>query len=392
MQLVHVTRRAARDFARGRPWVFSNEVRPPAEKPLAGAVVRVVEDGAEDRELGTAFYNPSSLIALRSISREGRLPDAAWIADRLHAAADLRKRLFPDSDSWRLCHGEADGIPGLVVDRYADVAVVQAHSAGADGLLPLVTGVLVEELGFTSVVERNDVALRALEGLPSRTGTLFGEPAEEVVVRHEGTAVPVRPLTGQKTGSFLDQRENRRSAARHARGRRVLDLHCNAGGFGIEAALAGASEVTCVDTSAPAVEQARRAAELNGVEDRMTVRVDDAEDVMEQLHGRRERHGLVLLDPPSFTRSKKHVAAARHALQRLNRRAMTLVESGGVLVTSCCSHHVRRDVFLEVLRRAAAAAERDVAVLEVRGASADHPVLLELPEAAYLTCVIARVR
>jgi 23S rRNA (cytosine1962-C5)-methyltransferase len=392
MQRVIIDSQAARRIRRGHPWVFSNQVKRVEGHPVAGDVVAVAEgEGAKERSHGTAFYNPHSLIALRHLSFEGEIPDRAMLGKRLRAARELRERLFPGSDSWRLCHGEADFLPGLFIDRHGPVFVVQAFSAGMDRLLPLVTEVLADDFGAACVIERNESHVRQLEGLEDRTGILAGSPPGPLVVDLGAIRMRVDPLAGQKTGSFLDQRENRVAAARHAKGRSVLEMHCNLGGFSILAALAGAERVAGVDASAEAVAAAAENARLNGVEDRCAFLRADASDDMDARHRRHERHGVVLVDPPSFTRSKKHVAPARRALRDLNRRAMTLVEPGGILVTSDCSHHIHEETFHEILRDAAEAAQRRLRILEVRSQSPDHPVLAEMPETRYLKCLIAQV-
>jgi len=386
-----VDARAARRLADGHPWVFSNQVLEPPEGAEAGEVVLVSSAGGSARDRGTAFWNPRSLVALRLLSAEGREPDRDLLRERLQAALALRRRLFPESDAWRLCHGEADALPGLLVDAYAHVAVVQALSAGMERLLPDITRVLTEDLGFGAVVERGESHARELEGLPLRSGMLAGDVPPRVEVRMPPMRMLVDVVSGQKTGAFLDQRENRRAAARHARGVRCLDAFCNAGGFAIAAALAGAESVVAVDASASAVEIAQENARLNDVAGRIRSTVQDASADMESRHRRRERFGLVMLDPPSYTRSRKHVPQARRALRDLNRRAMTLVEPGGVIVTSDCSHHVLEATFHELLAEAAQQAGRVLRVLEIRGASPDHPWLAAMPESRYLKCVIAQV-
>jgi 23S rRNA (cytosine1962-C5)-methyltransferase len=391
MLTVVVDHVAMKRLRSGSCWAFSNQVLHVEGKPAPGEVVRVLGQVRDARtEIGTAFYNPHSLIALRVLSLHGELPDRSLLATRLLAAEAFRRRLFPGADSWRTCHGESDGLPGLFVDRYADAFVVQALSAGMDRLLPTIAAILRDEMGARSVVERNESHLRELEGLPSRTGVIAGEAPGPVEASLPPLRLRVHVLEGQKTGLFLDQRENR-IAARHARGVAAYEAHCNAGGFSIAAALAGARSVVAVDVSASAIEAARENARLNGVEDRIELVVADAEADMDARHRRRERFGLVMIDPPSFTRSRKHVPQARKALRDLNRRAMTLTEPGGILVSSDCSHHVFEDTFLEILVEAASQAERTLKLLEVRGASPDHTVLATMPETRYLKCVIAQV-
>ena len=389
MDTVRIDAKAARRLREGHPWVFSNQVREVLGAPGDGEVVRV--EAGPSQDLGTAFYNGHSHVALRHLSFEGEIPDELFFEKRLRTAVALRERLHPGSDSWRACHGEADLIPGLFVDRYGDCCVVQAFSAGIDRLLPVVARALQEVLGSASVVERDTSHVRALEGLPECTRVLMGETPASRVVTLPPLVLDVHPMGGQKTGAFLDQRENRVAAARHARGRDVYEAFCNAGAFGILAAREGARSVVGVDVSAEAVAEARRNASLNGVEGLCQHVQADATKDMDARHRRRERFGLVIIDPPSFTRSRKHVPQARRALRDLNRRAITLVEPGGVLVSSDCSHHVLEETFLDVLGEAALAAGRRLKVLELRSQSPDHPVLLAMPESRYLKCVIAQV-
>lgn len=391
MHSVIVDAAAARRVQRGHAWIFSNQVLRVEGSPEPGDVVLVSVAGGDRKPVGSAFYHPRSLIALRMVSAEGGYPDRAWLSTRLLAAEAFRRRAYPGADSWRTCHGEADGLPGLFIDRYADAFVVQVTCAGMERLLPSIASALVEELGARSVVERNESHLRDLEGLPQRSGLLAGEEPGRVIASMPPLRLRVDPSGGQKTGAFLDQRENRVAAARWAAGCSVYEAHCNVGGFGIMAALAGATSVVGVDSSAEAVAAAEANAALNGVEGRCRWVVADAEEDMDARHRRRERFGVVMIDPPSFTRSRKHVPQARRALKDLNRRAMTLVEPGGILVSSDCSHHVFEDAFLDDVGEAAWRAGRRLSLLEIRSQSPDHVVLAAMPETRYLKCVIARL-
>ena len=381
---------AAKRLGQGHPWVFSNLVREVRGHAQPGDVVRVARAGGKgERDLGTALYNPNSLIVLRHLSAAGEELGPELFVRRLLQARKLRDRLYPDSDAWRLCHGESDFLPGLIVDRYGEGFVVQALSAGMDRRLREIAEALSEAFDARWVVERNESQLRGLEGLPERSGVLLGEDPGRVEVSIPPARFELEPLTGQKTGLFLDQRENRWAAARHAKDARVYETHCHAGGFSIHAALAGARSVEAVDASGSAVALARRNAALNGVEERCEWHEADAVKDMDERHRRRERFELVMVDPPSFTRTKKQVPQARKALRDLNRRAITLLEKGGVLVSSCCSHHVHEETFLDQLQRAAAEAGRTLRILEKRSQAPDHPVLAAMPESHYLTCVIA---
>ncbi|MEM7247528.1 MAG: class I SAM-dependent rRNA methyltransferase [Acidobacteriota bacterium] len=384
METVVIDGRAGARLRAGHPWVFSNQVREVSGSPEPGDLVSVVQAGARRRELGTAFFNPHSLIALRLFSSEGLLPEREVVQARLSSALKLRQRILPGRDSYRLCHGEADGLPGLIVDRHGPVDVVQCFSAGMDRLRDLVAAILVDELGTSCVVERNDVHLRGLEGLPERKGVLKGEEPGRVEVTLPKMVALVVPMSGQKTGAYLDQRLNQERAAAWCDGQEVLDLHCHQGGFGLHAAQAGAAKVVFVDQSEEALAVAKATAERNGWSERCVFEQADATDYLLDVRRRKQRFDVVFVDPPSFTRSKKQVPQARRALRILNRHAACVVAPGGLLVSSCCSHHVREETFEEQLRRAVAEADRPARWLDRWSQGPDHPALPALPEARYL--------
>jgi 23S rRNA (cytosine1962-C5)-methyltransferase len=378
--LVRLAPKQDRRLKSGYPWAFSNEIAmSPALRALPpGTVVRL--EGDDGWRFGAFMFNPHSLIAGRRLDRDpGARIDADWIQARLAAAVALRARIT-DSPYHRLVHAEADGLPGLVVDRFGDVAVLQANTAGMDRLLPEIVAGLLALLPLRAIVARNDSASRSHEGLPEQVQLLHGEDAA-CVVDEAGVVFPVDPLGGQKTGFFFDQRPNRDRVAALARGARVLDVFCHTGAFGLRAAGAGAESVVLVDSSQPALDHAMAAAARNGFTG-VSTRRGDAFDIMEALAG--ETFDIVVCDPPAFAKSRKDQAAGLRAYQRMARLAAPLVAPGGFLFAASCSHHASVEAFAEQIATGVSRARRDGRVLATVGAGADHPVHPHLPESAYL--------
>jgi 23S rRNA (cytosine1962-C5)-methyltransferase len=367
----------------GYPWAFSNEIAmTPAHRAWPpGAPVRL--EGANGWRYGTFAFNPHSLIAARLLDRDPAAEiDAAWVQARIAAAIALRARVC-DSPFHRLVHAEADQLPGLVIDRFGDVAVVQANTAAADRLLPAITAALTSLLPLRTVVARNDSAVRAQEGLAPEVRLLHGEAAEAEVIE-AGVHFPIDPLEGQKTGFFFDQRPNRDRIAALAPGARVLDVFCHTGAFGLRAAAAGATSVTLVDSSAPALDRASQAAERNGLSARVNQQRGDAFDVMAALAAAGERFDIVVCDPPAFAKSRKDADAGLRAYHRMTRLAAPLVSPGGFLFVASCSHHAPLEAFAGQVAAALVKARRDARILFTGGAGPDHPVHPNLPESAYL--------
>jgi 23S rRNA (cytosine1962-C5)-methyltransferase len=365
----------------GSPWVFSNEIamKPEYRQMAPGGLVRI--EGDDGARFGTFMFNPHSLIAARLLDRD---PDATidldWLRARLGEAIALRERVC-DSTFHRLVHAEADRLPGLVIDRYGDVAVVQANTAGMDRLTPLLVETLTGLLPLRAVVARNDSAARRQEGLSESVALLFGMDAG-VEVMEGGVRFPVDPLGGQKTGWFFDQRANRDRVAALAEGARVLDVFCHTGAFGLRCAAAGASDVTLVDSSAPGLAQAEQAAALNGFSPRVRFRRDDAFDAMAAMAD--ERFDIVVCDPPAFAPARKDAAAGLRAYGRMARLAAALVAPGGFLFVASCSHHAPLEAWAAQIAGGLHRARREGRVLFTNGAGPDHPVHPHLPESAYL--------
>ena len=365
----------------GAPWVFSNEIamKPDYRQMPPGGLVSL--EGDDGARLGTFMFNPHSLIAARLLDRDAAASiDVDWLRQRLHAAIVLRARVC-DTAFHRLVHAEADGLPGLVIDRYDDVAVLQANTAGMDRLTPLIVEALTGLLPLRAVVARNDSAARRQEGLAEGVALLFGTDATAEVVEG-GVRFPVDPMGGQKTGWYFDQRPNRDRVAALAKGARVLDVFCHVGAFGLRCALAGASDVTLVDSSAATLAQAETAAALNGVADRVHIRRDDAFDAMTALAG--ERFDIVVCDPPAFARSRKDADAGLRAYGRMARLAAPLVAPGGFLFVASCSYHAPLETWSAQIAFGLHRARREGRILFTGGAGPDHPVHPHLPETAYL--------
>jgi 23S rRNA (cytosine1962-C5)-methyltransferase len=388
---VTISKKGRRWIDGGHPWIYSDDVLAGAAEP--GALVELVDDAR--KPLGWGLFSTKSRIAVRVVTRAERRPDRDFWRERIAAAVQRRERagLLAPRDACRLLSGDAEGLPGLLVDRYADVWVVQSGTAGADRLRELVLDLLAECLGHgpRAVLERSESGARRLEGLAKRVEWLRGAPVDHVVVEEPGLAYEVDLLGGHKTGHYLDQRANRELAARHARGASVLDAFSYDGLFAVRALLAGAERALCLDASEPALDRARRNAERNGVADRLAVQsVDCMRDLRERAQ-LGERHGLVIVDPPAFAKNRQQVQGAERGYRELNRRAFALVAPGGVLCTASCSYNVTPWRFLELLRESAALAGRLTYLEDLRGAPPDHPVLLVLPETWYLKCAFLRV-
>ncbi len=363
----------------GHPWVFSNEVRETLGEPGPGDVVELRSAGGAS--LGIGFYNPHSLIAFRRLSPVLEPVDTDLFRRRISRAASLRGGLHPDGSVYRLVHGESDYLPGLVVDRYNDLLSVQTLSFGMNLHLPEICDVLEELYHPAGIVERNESPMRLLEQLPQQKGILRGK-AEPTVISEYGLKFRVDVLNGQKTGFFLDQRENRIAARRYCRDATVLDCFCNDGGFALHAVAAGARSALGVDISREAVGRARENAGLNGLQ--ADFEEADVFEKLEQLGSSGTQFDVVILDPPSFAKSRKSVPSARKGYRDLNAAAMKVLRRGGILLTSSCSHHIDPETFLDTVSESARRAVRELQLLDWRGAAPDHPVLPGVPETRYL--------
>lgn len=374
-----------RRIRRGHLWIFSNEIERAPEGVAPGALVEFWS--SRDERLGVGYYNARSLIAGRILDRRETSIDAAFFRGRLQSALSLRRRFFKD-DAYRWVHGESDDVPGLVIDRYGDVCVVESFAAGIDGLLGHVAEALKSFGPWKAIVLRNDAAARRLEDLPEEVRLLDGAVEGPHWFTTGGMAMAADVREGQKTGYFFDQRANRAAVAAWAGGRTVLDVFCHTGGFAHACAQAGAARVTGVDDSAAALDLAGRVAERNGWADRCDWRDTDAFAFLAQS---KETYDIVVLDPPRLAPSKKNLSAAIEAYIRLNTLGIKRVTGGGLLATASCSQHVGRDEFRQVVARAAHASGRKVKIVYQGGAGPDHPVRPAMPETDYLKFLLLHV-
>jgi 23S rRNA (cytosine1962-C5)-methyltransferase len=349
-------------------------------------VVRVA--GPRGAVLGRALYSSRSQIALRFVAFEDREIDRDFWVSRLAAAERLRGQVVRGASAYRLVYGESDLLPSLIIDRFNDCFVIQTLSQGMDALKGLWVELLVERYGPRAIIERNEARVRELEGLPRSSGVVYGADPGEIVIEEDGVRFGVSLVEGQKTGAFLDQRENRRAAENYARGR-ALDCFTFQGGFALHLARR-AESVIAIDVSQPAIEQARRNSDLNraGNVEFIEANVFDWLREAEQAGG---RFDCINLDPPAFAKNRASVEAAARGYKEINLRAMKMLAGGGTLITSTCSHHMGEEAFLNVLAQAAADAGRTARILEKRTQASDHPVLVSMPETYYLKCVILNV-
>ncbi len=381
---------ADRRLKRGHAWVYSNEVdtaRSPLRAYAAGQQVRVLNHGG--KLLGVALMSPANLICARLVSRTEQPLDKTLLSARVARARQLRDSAF-DDPYYRLIYGDSDALPGLVVDRFGDYLVVQVASAGMEQLLPIVVEVLAEQLQPEGILLANEHSARTLEELPLYTRVATGSVPDEVELVENGTRFLAPVAGGQKTGGFYDHRANRARLQNWVAGQRVLDVFSYIGGWGIQAAVAGASEVVCVDASVKAVEGVLANAELNGVADRVSALAGKAIEVMKQLIAAGERFDVVVLDPPAFIKRRKDQKAGEAAYRHINDLGLKLLGEGGLLVSASCSMHLPVDSLRDIVRAAAIQARREARIVYEGGQGADHPVHPAIAETAYLKAIFTR--
>ncbi len=383
---VKISRKAIDRLESGHPWIFSSDlVDRGASQP--GDFVQVTDQ--RGRPLGLAHYSSTSQISLRMLTRDAVGDELALVRERIEAAAAFRDRVVQNSDAYRLVHAEADLLPALIIDRYADVFVLQTLNQSMDRLKPRIAEIVRDMFAPRAIVERNDAPVRKLEALSQSKGVLQGLVDEPVAVRMNGLDLRADVLGGQKTGVFLDQRENYLAAGRHARGR-VLDCFCSTGGFAIHMAPA-ASHVEAIDASTVALEAARANAERNHVSNSVEFREADVFALLSDYASARRQFDTIVLDPPAFAKSRATVDKALAGYKEINLRALRMLAPGGILLTYSCSHHVSEADLLGVVAEAALDAGRTLRILERRSQASDHPVLLTVPETLYLKGAILQV-
>jgi 23S rRNA (cytosine1962-C5)-methyltransferase len=387
---LHLNAHAERRLRAGHPWIYSNEIdtaRSPLKQFEAGQQVLV--HAANGKALGVAYINPHTLICARLVSRDHAL-DKSLLVHRLNIALALRERLFPQP-YYRLVYGDSDALPGLVVDRFGDYLVAQINTAGMERVADDIVTALCQVLKPRGILLKNDSRVRASEDLPSSVTVAYGEVPEQVELVENGCRFLAPLYTGQKTGWFYDHRNARARLAPYAAGRRVLDVFSYIGGWGIQAAMAGATSVCCVDSSAAALALAAGNAALNGVGATFSGIEGSAFDVLKDMHERGERFDTIILDPPAFIPRRKDIHAGEQAYRRINELAMRLLNRDGFLISASCSLHLTRARLVDLLRAGSRHLDRQLQVLEQHGQGADHPVHPAIAETDYLKSVFCRV-
>jgi 23S rRNA (cytosine1962-C5)-methyltransferase len=380
---VRLTPKGVRWYRTGHPWIYRNDLMAEAHLP-AGELVAVADP--DGRFLGQAFYSTASRIALRLITTGNKKINKGFWQDRLKKSLAYRRRVVAETNAYRLIYGEADGFPGLIVDTYAGHLALQTLHPGLERRLDDILEILVQELAPASITLRHDTEMRRQEGLPRTVETVYRELPPRVQVREGAVRLWADIRAGQKTGLFLDQRENRLAAARYSRGE-ILDAFAYQGAFAMHLA-PRAERVTLVESSGPALALAQENAGLNGVAGKLDLVKANVFNYLKEAVADGRRFDLISLDPPAFAKSRRDREAAYKGYKEINRRALLLLSPGGVLVTSSCSYNLSEPEFLEVVREAAADAHRQARLVERRGAARDHPALLSLPESLYLKCLI----
>jgi 23S rRNA (cytosine1962-C5)-methyltransferase len=376
----------------GHLWVFSNEVdtgKTALDQFEPGQLVAV--QASNKRFLGYATINPHSLICARLLSRDQNIvPDRSLLVHRIKVALGLRQRLY-EQPGYRLLYGESDALPGLVVDRYDDVLVVQITTAGMERMRDDIVAALAKVLKPSVIYLRNDSPVREMEGLERYTECALGTEPASLTVFENGMRFEAPLSGGQKTGWFYDHRDNRARLQRYVGGKRVLDMFSYLGGWGIQAAAGGAEQVVCSDASMPALEQLEQNAMLNNVQERVTAMQGDAFDVLRHLRDEREQFDVVVLDPPAFIKRRKDLKKGQEAYRRINELAMRVLSRDGILVSASCSHHMSRDMLQRVLLQSSRHIDRQMAILEQGGQGPDHPVHPAIHETDYLKAIFCRV-
>jgi len=372
----------------GHPWIYANEILEVAGETAPGNIIDVRDYAGEF--MGRGYLNPRSQISVRLLTREDESIDKTFFAGRLQRALNYRLQVMPGQSSYRLVHAEADFLPGLIVDKFGDYLVFQTLALGIDLWKDTIVSLLQEMLSPKGIYERNDAPVRELEGLEQLTG-FASEPFDTLVeIEENGLRVLVDIQRGQKTGYFLDQRENRSAVRRYSPGRSVLDCFCYSGGFSLNAAAGGAAEVLGIDQAESALDLAR----ANALENKATAcsfEQGNAFDVLRQMQKQGRAFDMVILDPPAFAKSRSALSGAVRGYKEINLRALKILRPGGILASCSCSHHLSEEMLFEIVREAASDTGVVLRLIEKRGAAPDHPVLVPAPETGYLKCLIFEV-
>ena len=386
MDKVKISEKGHRWYRTGHPWIYLDDIVE-AGNERSGEIVSVVTKN--NIFLGKAFLNTKSKIALRFVTRNDEPIGREFWGKRLEMAIQYRSGVVKDTNACRLIFSESDGFPGLIVDRYGECLSLQVFSLGMENFKPLIVDLLVNQLQPRSVIERNDSAKRRLEGLPELKTVLYGGPPELIECVEGSIRYWANPWEGQKTGGYLDQRENRLYSVKYV-GDRVLDGCCNMGGFGLHLAKAGAREVQAVDLNKTAIDLLKQNAALNSIANIHPIEANIF-DYLKEANLRNDRWDLIVLDPPAFAKNRKEVPDALRGYKEINLKAIKLLRPGGYLITCSCSYHISEEIFLNMIQNAASDANRQAFLIEKRTQSLDHPILLGMPETHYLKVAICKV-
>lgn len=368
-------------ISNGHLWAFSNEIAEIKGEPQSGDIVELFNH--QNKFLGIGIYNPNSLIAVRLLSHQKEEIDFQFFKKRIEMAYSLRQKIYHETDVYRLVHGEGDSLPGLIIDRFNNYFSIQTFSVGMDKRLTLICDVLDSLFKPKGIVERNEAPIRLIEGLEQKKGIIRGA-IEPVTISEYGIKYTIDLLDGQKTGFFLDQRENRKAFQRYVKGADVLDCFCNEGGFTLHAGYAGAKSVLGIDISESVIQRAKNNAKLNILDKIVSFHTGDAFTYLDQAVKDKKQFDVVNLDPPSFAKSKKTIRKAKRGYKEIHTNAIKILKPGGILATASCSYNITEETFLDIINESARELGRHTSLLEWRGAAPDHPVLIAMPETKYL--------
>jgi 23S rRNA (cytosine1962-C5)-methyltransferase len=385
---VYLKKNEERRIISGHLWVFSNEIAKTEGEPGNGDIVEVFD--FRNNFIGKGFYNKNSLIAVRILKIKEREDFNSFLKDKIQSAFNLRKQFYPNRTSFRLVFSESDFLPGLIIDKYNNTFVLQVYSAGMEMNIQIIADVLRKELEAENIFSKNESYFRRLEGLTEEDKIYLGSLNEEII--SDGVLkYKIDFMTGQKTGFYFDQNDNRFFIEKISNGKKVLDAFCNTGGFGIHASYAGAGSVTFVDSSKSAIKSAEGNFHLNNLKSRSEFIVEDVFDFLNKCRENNRSFDLINLDPPAFAKSKKSLPTTIKGYEKLNRLALQIINDGGFLTTSSCSHHLDETDFIGTINQAAVKNRRRVQLIHFSGASLDHPELPAMPETSYLKFAVFKV-
>jgi 23S rRNA (cytosine1962-C5)-methyltransferase len=385
MDSIILKKDGGRRIKSGYQWIFSNEIEKIDGNPANGDIINVMN--FQNIFIGKGFFNKNSLISVRILTTKDEEINNEFYKNRIIQALNLRKEIFPHSNTYRLVFSESDLLPGLIIDRFEDDFAIQTYSIGMEKNIDVILDVIKELFNPSSIIEKNESVLRTLEGLDLRTSLLYGNYISKNILIDD-LIYSIDLLRGQKSGFFLDQRINRTLIRKYCINKKVLDCFCNEGGFALNAAYSKANDILGVDISDHAIEKASVNADLNSIKN-CRFETGDVFRKLEEIKSSNEKYDVIILDPPSFTKSKKNIPTARKGYKKINSLAMNSIVNGGFLITSSCSHHIFENEFLDIMREASA--NYDIQLMELHSAAPDHPILISMPETKYLKFAIFRI-